>query len=312
MAERKEGTLPRVSVCVPTYNSSKSIVRCIESVLAQSFADFECLVVDNASTDDTLIKLAQFDDARLRVVRNPENIGMIGNHNKLIALAEGELIQFVHSDDWLLETCLETLETAFREQRVGLAFARRRVDTADIDWKTKYSTLHTPLEPMEPVISGQGIIKRYVRAGANGNWIGEPTSVMVRRDVLRKVGGFRPEMRQEDDIDTWLRVLAQSDAGWFDTELSVRWQHEDTDTASNVLTSAAWLDRVWLLAGLVRNTHIDCPTRARAALLWVKEVAVAAREIYRAPASLRRARCIQLARHLRHALSLRTDRKSSV
>lgn len=297
--------MPRVSVLVPTYNSSRSIERCITSVLNQTYEDFECVVVDNASTDDTLQKLAQFDDSRLRVVQNATNIGMIGNHNKLISLARGELIQFVHSDDWLLETCLSTLVSAFGQQRVGLAFARRRIDTSDVIWKSKYSTLHTPLEPMEPVIDGQGIIQRYVAAGANGNWIGEPTSVMVRSAILREVGGFRPVMKQEDDIDVWLRVLARSDAGWFDTELSVRWQHDDTDTAANVLSDAAWLDRVWLLAGLVRNDNVDLAIRLRVVPLWFRQVLVAARAVWRAPRAIRGARCHQLAHHLRCALFTR-------
>ena len=293
------GPVPRVSVCVPTYNSADSIERCVTSVLEQSFGDFECLVVDNASTDNTLEVLRRFDDPRLRVVRNDTNIGMTGNHNKLIALARGELIQFVHSDDWLLKPCLRTLETAFDSPRVGLAFARRRVDTFDAEWRAKYATLHGPLEPMESIIDGQRILRRYVDAGADGNWIGEPTSVMVRTRLLRDIGGFRADMRQFDDIDTWLRVLARSDAGWFDTELSVRWQHEGTDTVANLHSDAAWLDRAWLVAGLARNPHVATSTRLRALPLWFKELLVAVREIWRAPAATRGARSAQLLRHLR-------------
>jgi glycosyltransferase involved in cell wall biosynthesis len=98
--------LPKVSVCIPVYNSADTIARSITSVLSQSYQDFECVVVDDHSTDSTVEKVEAFTDARIRTVRNESNIGFIGNHNECLRQAHGELIQFVHGDDWLLPGCL--------------------------------------------------------------------------------------------------------------------------------------------------------------------------------------------------------------
>ena len=176
------------------YNGAATVERSIESVLAQSYRDFECVVVDNNSTDATVEKVAAFTDQRVRLVRNKTNIGLVGNHNKCVQVARGQLIQFVHSDDWLLPQCLEKLVPAFDAPNVGIAFARRRVETTDASWKARYGRLDGPLQPLSAVNDGRELVRRYLAAGGDGNPIGEPTSVMVRRETLIAAGGFRPEV----------------------------------------------------------------------------------------------------------------------
>src|SRR5688500_6704463 len=90
-----------ISVCIPTFNYGHFLGRAVESVLAQDHGDFELIVVDNASTDDTQAVLARYDDPRLRVVRNPSNLGLFGNFERCLELAGGELVKFLASDDWL-------------------------------------------------------------------------------------------------------------------------------------------------------------------------------------------------------------------
>ena len=97
--------MPKVSVCIPVYNSADTIARSITSVLSQSYHDFECVVVDDRSTDSTAEKVEAFTDGRIRIVRNESNIGFIANHNECLRHAHGELIQFVHDDNWLLPQC---------------------------------------------------------------------------------------------------------------------------------------------------------------------------------------------------------------
>jgi glycosyltransferase involved in cell wall biosynthesis len=91
-----------VSVCIPTFNYGRYIGRAVESVLAQTTRDFELLVVDNASTDETPDVLARFRDPRLRVHRNESNIGLFGNFRRCLELTSGELVKFLAADDWLL------------------------------------------------------------------------------------------------------------------------------------------------------------------------------------------------------------------
>jgi glycosyltransferase involved in cell wall biosynthesis len=107
-----------VTVLVPTYNRAASLSRTIESVLRQSRSDFELLISDNASEDDTGAVCRQYveRDARVRYVRQQVNLGPVGNFNWLLAEAETEFVLVLADDDWLdanyLEHCLAIIEAS--------------------------------------------------------------------------------------------------------------------------------------------------------------------------------------------------------
>jgi len=105
----------RVSVCIPTYNYGRFLGQAIESVLAQTWGDFELVVCDNASTDDTQAVIGSFRDERIRSHRNDTNIGLFGNFSRCLELAQGELVKFVCSDDWLAPTYLERTVPVMRD-----------------------------------------------------------------------------------------------------------------------------------------------------------------------------------------------------
>lgn len=285
--------MTKLSVCIPAYNNASTVERSIESVLGQTYRDFECVVIDNNSTDSTFQKVSAFRDERIRVIRNQANIGMVGNHNKCLRIARGDLIQFVHGDDWLLPNCLERLVPAFDEQNVGIAFARRRVETADTSWKARYGRLDGPLQPLGPVNDGSDLVRKYLAAGAHGNPIGEPTSVMVRRETLMSVGGFRPEVPQLQDIDAWLRVLTRSDAAFVDEELAVRWHHAGSQT--DMHQGRATLEKLWVLTDLIRSDQLSRALQLKAFGLWLKAFARAPWEILDTPAGQRGTRMTNFA-----------------
>ncbi len=289
---------PRVTICVPVYNCEQFIDSCLESALTQSYDDFECLVIDNASTDSTLDRVMAFGDPRIRVLRNRENIGPIANENRCIREASGDLIQFLHGDDRLLPSCLSRLVPTFEDASVGLAFARRRIESRDPKWASLIGNLHTPLEPLGDLNDGMNIIRRYVDSGTKGNWIGEPTSVMLRRSVLIEVGGFDPRPRSYCDMELWLRVLARSNAAWIDSELTVRNQHPENLSALYESADVAWLDRGWILSTLAHNHHVDREIRAKARRQWVVSVMKNVGHAQLAPRGARRTRYRQLACHV--------------
>ena len=78
--------MPAVSVCIPTYNYARFLGSAIESVIAQTFEDFELIVSDNASTDDTQAVIASYDDPRIRAYRNDHNLGLFGNFSRCLEL----------------------------------------------------------------------------------------------------------------------------------------------------------------------------------------------------------------------------------
>ena len=293
---------PKVSICIPIYNCERFIDACLDSALGQSYTDFECLIIDNASTDSTLDRVMSFDDPRIRVLRNAENIGAIANENRCIEEARGELIQFLHGDDRLLPECLSRLVPTFDDPSVGLAFARRRIESTDPKWAMLIGTLHTPLEPLGSVNDGKNIVRRYVDGGTKGNWIGEPTSVMLRRSVLVEVGGFDSRPRSYCDMELWLRVLARSSAAWVDSELSVRTQHSANLSALLEATDEAWLDRGWILNMLSHNSDLDGRTRMKARRQWILSTIKNCVHALIAPWGSRRFKYRQLAQHVSEAL----------
>ena len=91
--------MPRVCICIPTYNADATIGATLRSILAQTYTNLAILVVDNQSTDGTLGVVQSFDDARITVHRNPVNLGGEGNFNRCIELAKGKYTAIYHADD---------------------------------------------------------------------------------------------------------------------------------------------------------------------------------------------------------------------
>ncbi|MFC1491323.1 glycosyltransferase family 2 protein [Nitrospinota bacterium] len=97
----------KVSICIPVYNMADCIERCIRSALNQTYENIEVIVTDNQSTDGTYEKASSISDPRLTVLRNSENLGAYGNHNRCIDVASGKWIKFLHGDDELVPECVE-------------------------------------------------------------------------------------------------------------------------------------------------------------------------------------------------------------
>ena len=89
----------KVSVCIPSHNGADFLPQAIESVLAQTFTDFELVVVDDSSDDASVAIARSFDDPRLRLHANPARLGLVGNWNRCVELARGEYIYLFHQDD---------------------------------------------------------------------------------------------------------------------------------------------------------------------------------------------------------------------
>ena len=75
---------PLISVCIPTFNSEKYIIECLQSVLNQTYTEFEIIISDNDSSDDTLNLIESFKDERIKIFKNEKNIGMGNNFNKVV------------------------------------------------------------------------------------------------------------------------------------------------------------------------------------------------------------------------------------
>lgn len=202
-----QGSQPLVSVCIPVYNGAAFIAEAVESVLSQTFTDYELVVLDNASTDDTPRILERFDDSRLRIIRHASNIGATANFNAALREARGEWIKILCADDALYPDCLkqqmQDAETSGGKKTVLLCSARDIIDADGCRWMRRGF-------PSRPgIVSGPDAIRRSARAGTN--LLGEPAAVLMHRETALRAGGFDPAWRFCTDLDLWVRILQYGD-----------------------------------------------------------------------------------------------------
>ncbi|MFY2861875.1 glycosyltransferase family 2 protein, partial [Mycobacterium sp. THU-M104] len=250
--DRDEATrVPRVSVCVPMYNNGATIERCLRSILDQDGVDFEIVVVDDNSSDDGAAIAARLLRPGDRLIHNESRAGLNGNHNKCLEHAGGTCIQFVHGDDWLLPGALLTLSRYFDDPAVGLVFAPRQVKTDDLKWLRRCGKQHTRFWGLREYNDGPSLVTQMLLQGGKGNWIGEPTCVMFRRQLALDAGGLRDDIFQLVDLDFWYRLMLRSVVGFVPRELSVRSHSGGTETTRNVRSRRWWLDHLRILTWLI-------------------------------------------------------------
>ena len=182
--------IPRVSVIVPTYNRGQYIAQALESVFAQTFRDYEIIVIDDGSTDNTQEILKNFE-GRIRSLYQ-ENQGISKTRNRAIKESTGEFIAFLDSDDfWEPIKLEEQVKILDSHPDVGIVYARM------------------------PIINENGETIGMKPAGVSGRnfrellqvWGDLPTStVMTRRVCFEKVGLFEPDLEPMEDIDMWIRI----------------------------------------------------------------------------------------------------------
>ena len=198
---------PAISVCIPTYNAAPWIAATIDSVLAQTRGDFELVILDDCSADDTLGIVRRYDDPRIRLLVHERNMGAEAAWNRLLQEARGRFVKLLCCDDLIYPTCLER-QAAILERpdqaTVALVTGPRDIidDAGAVIVRRRGMTQAGRVE-------GQTMIRRVVASGRN--WIGEPLSVMFRREVAASVGGFDASEPYCIDIDLWCRLLSKGD-----------------------------------------------------------------------------------------------------
>src|SRR4051794_1718744 len=247
---------PLVSVCTPVLNGGDLVLRAVESALSQQYPRVEVVVVDDASTDSTFDSLrARFGD-QIKLFANSSRSGQGRTVNTAISHSTGSLVKFLDHDDQLDGNCISTMVPLFVEHpTVGIAFSRRRLELHGVDegprWRGRFSELHSGFARLDAVNHGPTLFDELTRADLRSNWIGGPSSVMVRRSCLDSVGGFSVRTLQWTDFDLWVRILAQFDAAFIDSELSTYRLSNDSLSARNGVSGAGWLDRLWILENLL-------------------------------------------------------------
>ena len=223
---------PLVSICIPTYNSGATLAETLASIIAQTYSRLEILVVDNASADDTLEVARRFDDPRIRIHENAENIGAEGNFNRCIHLASGEYTAIYHADDlYLPQMVAEQVGFLERHPAVGGVLT----EAVLIDGSGRQTgAISGPPELNQKDGAGIAFPELFSALLRHSNFLICP-SAMVRTTVYQKViKGWRGDLfGSSADLDIWLRIARHSRLGLLPAKL-MKYRISTTQFSSKV------------------------------------------------------------------------------
>lgn len=226
---------PLVSVIMPAYNSENYIKSAIDSVLAQTYGNFELILINDCSTDSTLDIMNEYakKDARITVVSNKVNSGVSFSRNRTIMMSEGEYVAFIDSDDiWAPEKLEKQLELIASNPDAVLVYTASgfiKHDGSKIDF-----ILHVPEK-----ISRKELLKQNIISCS---------SVLVKRSCIE--GVKMPDDRMHEDFATWLKILKSEKYAYGIDEPLLIYRISKNSKSSNKLKAALMTWRVYKHAGL--------------------------------------------------------------
>jgi glycosyltransferase involved in cell wall biosynthesis len=236
---------PLVTIAIPTFNRAALLKVCIKSALSQTYENIEVLVSNNASTDDTSEVLQEFDDKRLRILRQETNIGLLPNWNACLAATGGEYVIFVSDDDVvspsLVERCLDVIG---RESQVPIVVALS-------DFHLSSSGQTRPARASRRIGSGlrngTDVLFEYLRDEITV----ATCSIMLRTEALRLRGGFPLDLPHTADVAAWAPLLFDGKAGFINEACATINFHDNSETSR--LGVAQILGDGWKVAKLIER-----------------------------------------------------------
>jgi len=184
-----------ISVVIPLYNKEKTIERALRSVLAQTFQDFEIIVVDDGSTDNGSQVVAFVADPRIRLVRQP-NAGVSAARNRGVTEARGEVVAFLDADDEWLPGFLEAIHELVKTNPSASVFATGY-------FKVMADGRHCP------AAVGANHLQNYFQVAADSDPPIHASAMAVRKSALEEIGGFPVGTKSGEDLLTWARLAVR-------------------------------------------------------------------------------------------------------
>ena len=180
---------PKISVLMSIYNGEKYLRKSIESVLNQTFTEFEFIIVNDGSTDSSPEIIESYDDERIRLINNKENIGLTKSLNKALKKARGEYIARQDADDISSPSRL-ALQHEFIEKNHGVALLGTGIYVIDEEGKELEKRIMPP-NPKKSLLKGNRLIHG---------------SVMFRKSVIDELGAYNEILKYSQDYELWLRI----------------------------------------------------------------------------------------------------------
>lgn len=218
---------PKISVIIPTYNRADLLPRAINSVLNQTFQDFELIIVDDGSTDNTKQVVQEFQnkDSRIKYIWQENSGGPAGPRNIGIRHSEGEYIAFLDSDDeWLLEKLEKQLKLFKNSKKKNLGFVgcNALIVNEKTGIKKKYNT---------PTYHNDEI---FFKKLLENNFIYSVGSLMIRKEVFNNIGLYDESLTTGEDWDLILRIAQKYSFDFIPKSLFIHHFHSSASLTNNV------------------------------------------------------------------------------
>ena len=223
-------TEPKVSVIIPTYNNAKYVTHAVESAIEQTYTDYEIIVIDDGSTDNTRNVLDPYRD-RINYIYQ-EHQGVSTARNLGIEQAKGELIAFLDADDYFLPEHLAQ-QTACLEDRPLLGMVSS--GWYRVDRHGEVLSENKPWQVLPKLNLETWLLSRPVL----------PTAIMVRKEWLEAVDGFKPEFELAQDIDLILRLSLRGCQAQWSKKITSCYRASTSNATNDTIKQAKFFDAVY-------------------------------------------------------------------
>ncbi len=240
-----------VSIIMPTYNCGQYIAESIQSVLSQTYSNWELLIIDDCSTDNTRYVVSSFKDPRIHYQCNQKNSGAAISRNTALRMAKGKYIAFLDSDDLWSPNKLERQIAYMQENKYAFTYH-------------EYSEIDENSKPIGVLISG----KKHVRPFDMWTccWPG-CLSVMYDANVIGQIQ--IPDIKKNNDSAMWLQIVQKADCYLLPESLAKYRRREDSITPTNILGKIGWhyilfnqgahksplASTFWMIANIIGNSY---------------------------------------------------------
>ncbi|MCH2195928.1 glycosyltransferase family 2 protein [Kordia sp.] len=223
--------MPLFSVIIPLYNKEEYILQTVESVLQQTFTDFELLIVNDASTDKSVAVVSQLSDDRIQLIENPKNLGLSATRNHGISKANGDVIALLDADDIWLPTFLETIQNLYLTCPKAAIFGTDYVETY---------TSHEDLTPQKNIASslkGTSFLMADFFEASMFQPIFCQSSLAFKKEICTETEVFNSTISFAEDIDFYIKYGSQYRVAYhYEALAKVRFEVPDQMSKTSIAT----------------------------------------------------------------------------